>query len=219
LQPNGYSLWSVLITLAAGILFWSIEILYVRRAEVRPAAPRFLVDGFLPATIITTTAAIVAALFLATRFEILVMYGGGMAPTIDRDEWLFYYKRVEWHDLQPGRLIVFLNSPESVWGQSGDLLVARILAGPGDRISLENGQYIVNGSASALVDDSHEMAPVVDVPCAPEEATVPDDCYFVVQDAPGNPFDSRFFSWVHRNQIVGSRIWTLDGHELLQEVD
>lgn len=152
-----------------------------------------------------------AMFLLIANYGNLRMAGSGMSPTLTDRERLIYYKRVDWQAIKPGALILFANAPASTWGKPGWRVVSRILAGPGDRLSMDGDHYIVNGAAASAVAGIGNSAVCIDVPASPETIVVPENCYFVVQDAPSRGFDSRVLSWVHKDRILADKIWHVGG--------
>jgi signal peptidase I len=84
--------------------------------------------------------------------------------------------------------------------------VKRVVAGPGDRISIDNGHVILNGKRQ-----TEDFAR----PCGggsdcdfPREVTVPADHYFMMGDNRGASDDSRFWGPVPRKWIIGGAFAT-----------
>jgi signal peptidase I len=84
--------------------------------------------------------------------------------------------------------------------------VKRVVAEPGDRISIENGHVILNGKRQ-----TEDFAR----PCGggsdcdfPREVTVPADHYFMMGDNRGASDDSRFWGPVPRKWIIGGAFAT-----------
>ena len=149
-----------------------------------------------------------AAVCLLVIFGTQIMRGEGMSPIINPGELVLYHKRVVATDLAPGKVVSFRTSPDSSWGRPGDVVIARILAGPGDALAIRERQYEVNGKDSGIeVSPVGQFPVVVDVPEAPENITVPPDCYFVVQEQPPKALDSRTLSWARRQDVIATRLW------------
>jgi signal peptidase I len=119
--------------------------------------------------------------------------GLSMEPRIDSDEYVLI-NALAYRMGQParGQIVAFRHerSAPSVY-------LKRIIAIPGDRISIQRGIVMLNGSA--LVE------PYVRFPdqrSAPE-LTVPPDSYYVLGDNRANSDDSRAWGFVPASDIVG----------------
>jgi len=84
--------------------------------------------------------------------------------------------------------------------------IKRVVAGPGDRISIEDGHVILNGK--------RQKEPYIE-PCGggeacdlPREIKVPADHYFMMGDNRGSSDDSRFWGPVPRDWIIGKAFAT-----------
>ena len=90
--------------------------------------------------------------------------------------------------------------------ESGTNFIKRIVAGPGDRLSIKNGHPVVNG-----VEANEDFIK----PCQggngcnlPHAITVPPDHYFMMGDNRGASDDSRFWGPVPRDWIIGEAFFT-----------
>lgn len=90
------------------------------------------------------------------------------------------------------------------------MLLGRIVAGPGDRLSVRDGRYVVNGQAGRPVGPTGAYKVLTSLPAEPESAVVPDRSYFIALDNPTECLDSRTLSWVSRGQIISSRVFRLE---------
>jgi signal peptidase I len=210
--------WASLALLGVAVVLWVSELIAVKRAAIRSAAPALLVRGYPAAAVVGLLAGGGAVVALVLFVGSFVIAGGGMAPTLDAREQLLYHKRVHAGDLHPGRVVAFRTSDRSAW-QPGALVVARIIAGPGDRIATLDGRYLVNGEPGPPVGPALGQNPVIVVPPAPASLTVPDDCYFIGQDNPKGGYDSSALSWAERKDLVSTRIWYLRRDRLLDRVE
>jgi signal peptidase I len=84
--------------------------------------------------------------------------------------------------------------------------IKRIVAGPGDRLSIADGHPVVNGD---MAEEDFIR------PCAggngcnfPEEITIPPDHYFMMGDNRGQSDDSRYWGPVPRDWIIGEAFFT-----------
>lgn len=217
--PSAMALWTIVLVVFLSGVLWIAERIAIRRARLRRPSPKFLHERYsIVIAISAGTGILVIALFL-TGFGSLRMAGTGMMPTLEPGERLVYHKHVDWDAVKPGAIIIWENTPQSGWGEPGWLITARILAGPGDELSIRNGRYLVNGETGPPVEPIRRAPVVLNIPRSPEALTIPPDCYFMVQDAPNNGFDSRVLSWAKAENIVGSRLWYLSSRGILKPVE
>ena len=163
---------------------------------------------------------------------------GSMKPTILEGDLIFVNKlaydlRVpltlhriaKWSDPKRGDIVVCFSPEDNV------RLVKRIIALPGDTISMFNNELFINGerldytaidekyshylsndmkkfSTMAMEDLDGHLHAVMNIPGANSkrtfsEKTLPEDCYFVMGDNRDNSKDSRMFGFVERKSIIG----------------
>ena len=92
-------------------------------------------------------------------------------------------------------------------GEKADVnFIKRVVAGPGDRISIRNGHVILNGKRQSepfiRECDGSETCDY------PREVTIPADHYFMMGDNRGSSDDSRYWGPVPRDWIVGAAFGT-----------
>jgi signal peptidase I len=90
--------------------------------------------------------------------------------------------------------------------QSDTNFIKRIVAGPGDTLSIHDGHPVVNG-----VEAEEDFI----TPCKvgqgcnfPRTITIPQDSYFMMGDNRGNSEDSRYWGPVPRDWIIGKAFAT-----------
>jgi signal peptidase I len=91
--------------------------------------------------------------------------------------------------------------------ESDQNFIKRIVAGPGDRLSVRDGHPVVNGVEKT---DENYITPcrgggACDLPKA---ITIPPDHYFMMGDNRGSSDDSRFWGPVPRDWIIGKAFAT-----------
>ncbi|MGI9557796.1 MAG: signal peptidase I [Solirubrobacterales bacterium] len=91
-------------------------------------------------------------------------------------------------------------------GVSDINFIKRIVAGPGDTLSIENGIPIVNGQAAA--EDFTRPCRGGNGCNLPQEIEIPADHYFMMGDNRGASDDSRFWGPVPRDQLIGQAFGT-----------
>ena len=96
--------------------------------------------------------------------------------------------------------------PKATEAVSDTNFIKRIVAGPGDRLSIKDGHPVVNG-----VEAQEDFIR----PCKggggcnfPEEIVIPPDHYFMMGDNRGASDDSRFWGPISGNQIIGQAFAT-----------
>jgi signal peptidase I len=91
--------------------------------------------------------------------------------------------------------------------RSSENFIKRIVAGPGDTLSIRNGHPVVNG---VLKSDEPYIEPCGENPMCdlPEPITIPPDHYFMMGDNRGHSDDSRFWGPVPRDWLIGKAFAT-----------
>ncbi|MGH2952984.1 MAG: signal peptidase I [Solirubrobacterales bacterium] len=156
---------------------------------------------------------------------------GSMIPTLDIDERVLVnrFSHVMGGDPDIGDIVVFNppvtaemdysgprctampNRPDTVCPEpdprkSDDNFIKRVVAGPGDRLRIENGHPVVNGE----IAEENFIRPCRGLgDCnLREEITIPPDHYFMMGDNRGASQDSRFWGPVPRDWIIGEAFFT-----------
>lgn len=96
--------------------------------------------------------------------------------------------------------------PEPHDQRSDTNFIKRIVAGPGDRLRVEEGIPIVNGEPAE--EDFIRPCQGSGGCNLPDEITIPPDHYFMMGDNRGQSDDSRFWGPVPRDWIIGEAFFT-----------
>ncbi len=97
--------------------------------------------------------------------------------------------------------------PAPVPEQSETNFIKRIVAGPGDTLSIDDGHPVVNGEIAE--EDFIKPCQGVGGGCdLPREITIPPDHYFMMGDNRGASDDSRFWGPVPEDWIIGKAFAT-----------
>jgi signal peptidase I len=84
--------------------------------------------------------------------------------------------------------------------------IKRIVAGPGDTLSVQNGHPVVNGTVAQ--EDFIRPCTPGGACNLPKTITIPPDHYFMMGDNRGSSDDSRFWGPVPRDWIIGKAFAT-----------
>lgn len=97
--------------------------------------------------------------------------------------------------------------PQPTPGESDQNFIKRIVAGPGDTLSVRNGHPVLNGEVQS---DESFIRPCGTMPACnlPKQITIPPDHYFMMGDNRGESDDSRFWGPVPRDWIIGEAFAT-----------
>jgi signal peptidase I len=150
---------------------------------------------------------------------------GSMEPTLDPGQRVLVNRLIyHFRDPKIGDIVVF-HPPVGADGErcgvhqsarepcprptpqeSDTNFIKRIVAAPGDRLTIRNGHPVVNG-----VEAKEDFIN----PCnsgnrcnLPQAITIPDDMYFMMGDNRGASDDSRFWGPVPRDWIIGEAFFT-----------
>jgi signal peptidase I len=148
------------------------------------------------------------AIFLFVYLLILQPHkikGDSMEPNFHDGEYLLTDKlSYRFHLPQRGDVVVF-KPPVS----QDEEYIKRIIAIPGDRISIKNGKYFINGRE--LIEDyipsNITTKNKVFLP-ADSEKTVPENSYFVSGDNREFSSDSRYWGFITKSEITG-KAWVI----------
>lgn len=158
----------------------------------------------------------VAFIIRAFFFEIIVVDGNSMYPTLYSDEKLAVEKVSRYFGLPERGDIIIVHYPDEYEDEDTKdaTYVKRVIALPGETVEVRDSVVYINGTALSepyinTTDPYLDMAAV----------TVPEDTVFVMGDNRAHSKDSRTVGPIARSEIVGhalSVIWPLDNIHSVQ---
>jgi len=140
--------------------------------------------------------------FQATRIEQLSMF-----PTI-HDGDIVFLSKLSYLGANPKRGDIIIFEPPY---KSDKALIKRVIGLPGEWMSFENGQILINGKIFVENNDHTktdygQIFPKVQMP---QGTRLGDDEYYVTGDNRDVSYDSRAFGPIKRNEIIGKALCTL----------
>lgn len=168
----------------------------------RPArtAPSLLVWGRDLVVSLIVSAFIIIFLYQPVKVE-----GTSMLPSLDDQERIFINKFVyNFEPIERGDVVVF-HYPRDI----AKSYIKRVIAVPGDRVRIDDGQVYVN---DRRLRESYVPAEFTDDRSL-AETVVPRGCYFLLGDHRSSSSDSRDFGPVSRRYIYGKAVfgyWPMD---------
>ncbi len=135
---------------------------------------------------------------------------GSMEPTLQINDRLFIEKiSYRFNPPERGDIIVF--RPTDTLKQENpelkDAFIKRVIGTPGDVVEVRSGKVFINGEP---IEEDYIAAPP-EYEWGPEE--VPADSYLVLGDNRNNSYDSHYWGFVPRENIIGRaavRFWPPD---------
>jgi signal peptidase I len=216
LTSSGVFSASKTVAIACLILRFIIGLLAVyfayRSTPIRRYVPQSLVGlliaGFLGLSVLLSAiTAFTLRIFVAeTRY----MAAGSMLPTLAIDDRVVINKLIyRSHSPERGDIIIF-NPTENLKKEGmNEAFIKRIIGIPGDRIEIKAGQVFVNNK---LLTESYIMKDSVGGQDFPTQV-VPPNSYLVLGDNRNNSYDSRYWGFVPRENIIGKatqRFWPIN---------
>ncbi len=150
-------------------------------------------------------AVVLAFLIRTFLFEIILVDGSSMEPTLYDANRIFVYKLAYLTEKPQHGDVVIFKTPENIKYN----YVKRLIGLPGDRVRIEDGVVYVNDQP---LDEPYTVAPPYNDYM---EVTVPENAFFVLGDNRNDSKDSRDYriGFVPMDNLVGKavwRVWPLD---------
>jgi signal peptidase I len=183
------------ITLGLFALYYVYTCAPVRRERSRRIIMLFIA-GFFGATLLFP--AILALFIRGFIAEARYIPAESMLPTLEIGDRLVINKLAyRFSSPQRGDIIVF--SPTETLRKQNyrEAFIKRIVGLPGDRIQIKNGQVYVN--EQPLQEDYIQSRPNYEYGAE----VVPANSYFVLGDSRNNSYDSHYWGFVPRQNIIG----------------
>lgn len=154
----------------------------------------FIEIAVVGGTVLLATIATFVYLFLVQPFR---MSGSSMMPFLVNSEYFMAQKMDR--NYQKGDIVVFRNPQDS----SQDF-IKRIIAVPGDKIKITQGEVYINGQ---VLNEPYLKEPMKTFPgkTLPEgqEIEVPAESFFLMGDNREYSADSREYGFINRDTIIG----------------
>ncbi|MCE9604299.1 MAG: signal peptidase I [Planctomycetia bacterium] len=204
--PSQTLLLATIAFIIAGTVLWGLELFSTYTAWPPASLAPSSFNPWLGALAIWIAVAIFAVVVL-NSYKLVAFGGSLMSPTISEDESLLFHRSVDDARLQRGNVVLFELDADNKITEPGTLMIGRIIAVPGDMISISKERYVINGQIERHVAPSEHLPIALQVPQSPRMLKVPADCFFVSQDSITSGYDSRVLAYAKRPHIVSTKLF------------
>lgn len=202
-----------------------------QQANFRPVVPqtsqptkRERMHSALSTIAVLLVAPLVAIFLTAFVFQSYQVDGQSMETTLSHNDRLLVWKvpkswsRITGNPYIPkrGDVVIFAEKELGSFGQdSSKQLVKRVIALPGERVTVKDGKvYVYNkeNPEGFVPDDTLPYGEAIQETIGEKDVTVPEGSLYVLGDNRANSLDSRSFGPIDANDIVGKlvmRVWPL----------
>lgn len=172
------------------------------------------IKGIVSTIALLVLAPAIALFLTAFVFQSYEVDGPSMQTTLQHRDRLIVFKvprtlaRITHHDYIPsrGEIIIFNHPDSSGLGDSDKQLIKRVIALPGERVVVKEGQLTVYNKEHPegfSPDKTMDYGKVITETIGEVDLTVPAGEVFVSGDNRSNSLDSRYFGTVPASNIVG----------------
>lgn len=151
--------------------------------------------------IVTIVAAVLIALFVRTFiFNIAVVNGESMNPTLNEKDKLICLSYKRFTDIPRGQIVV-IDAPND-----NRNYIKRLVGKPGDTIEFRDGKVILNGK---VLEENYTSSDYTESNV--DGFKLKDDEYFVMGDnrLPGMSIDSRYFGPIEKKRIKSAAVYRI----------
>lgn len=151
--------------------------------------------------IVTIVAAVLIALFVRTFiFNIAVVNGESMHPTLNEKDKLICLSYKRFTDIPRGQIVV-IDAPND-----NRNYIKRLVGKPGDTIEFRDGKVILNGK---ILEENYTSSDYTESNV--DGFKLKDDEYFVMGDnrLPGMSIDSRYFGPIEKKRIKSAAVYRI----------
>jgi signal peptidase I len=176
----------------------------------QPTRNTLLIEGFK-----TVGLSLVLAFGLRTFVaQGVYVSSGSMLPTLEVNDRLMIDKlSYHWSNPQRGDIIVFSPTQELKRQHFKDSFIKRVIGLPGEKVEIKGGRVYINnrllGEKYIAEELASQWGPM----------TVPPNSYLVMGDNRDNSYDSRYWGFVPRDNIIGKAVLRFWSPERIGKID
>lgn len=186
--------------LKGALVFLAFYHVYVSAPVRRERSHRIVmlfIAGFISISVVLAILAIVIRQFVA---EARYISSGSMLPTLQVNDRLIIDKMTYQFSIpKRGDIVSFLPTEALQKQNLHDAFLKRIIGLPGDKVQVKNGSVYINDQPLREDYIGKDEAPQYEL----DPQVVPPNSYFVLGDNRNNSYDSHYWGFVPRKNIIG----------------